>query len=98
MLRGSGKIVGTTPSTLAINVTNALLDSHKHLGKDIATYPINESRQKHHKWSCTVLQFLFQSGNSGLMEEKAKNESTALASCVVKCQVITFMVLWHYHF
>ena len=29
------KIFGTTPSTLAINVTNALLDSHKHLGKDI---------------------------------------------------------------
>ena len=32
-------------------------------------------------------KLLFQSGNSGLMEEKAKNEGTALALYVVKCQV-----------
>ena len=72
--------VGTTPSILAINVTNALFDSHKHLGKGIYLQHIQSLNHVKSIIHGKVLYCLFQSGGSGLMEEKAKNEGTALVS------------------
>ena len=75
---------GTTPSSLAINVTNALFDRHKDLGKGIHLQHIQSLNHAKSIINGNVLhcKSLFQSGGSGLMEENAKNEDTAFVSAL----------------
>ena len=67
-LRGSGgeapeKFSMTTPSTLAINTTNAPFHRQTHLGKDSYHQHVQSLNhiKKHHLLRCTVLHFIFHS-------------------------------------